>query len=359
MRREEANIWIEKTMHVSHSQPKAGRHRQMKFWNLIMHKAVIFMEMNDSLHYLNLKWYKDRKTAIDRVKMQPKEKTTLPRRGFLLKAQCSGKCLFKARDKVCWFKRSYASQKTRSFLHFNEPKLVPNLAAKGTLCWMTFLCPPLKPVWSPKGPAHIWRQWVPVSHWHAPFQVGSRAGQTLTELCPLDAPVPKDSLYSDLKAQVTDSPHWPLVLTFSPPDDSVSQGCPLVKPGAQASLSQQSWLSENMLCSACWLHSWEHKVRVTATSTRILTPLFPILRSAMRTFKANAYNQETGLKVRILTEFQICGSKTWILLLTESRPHTFWKKNNSQKMRKTVHVYETSLKPMPHLRVWVFIRQRN
>lgn len=43
-RRNEANIWTVKRMRVHHGQPKVDRHRQMKFWNLIMHRAVLFME---------------------------------------------------------------------------------------------------------------------------------------------------------------------------------------------------------------------------------------------------------------------------------------------------------------------------
>lgn len=54
-----------------------------------------------------------------------------------------------------------------------------------------------------------------------------------------------------------------------------------------------------------------------------------------------------------------CDPETQILLLSESRPHAFWKKSNSQKMGKTDHVYEARLQSMTHLRVWVFIQQRN
>ena len=51
----------------------------------------------------------------------------------------------------------------------------------------------------------------------------------------------------------------------------------------------------------------------------------------------------------------MCGPETRILVFSESRPHTFWKKSNSQEMEKTDPVYETSLQLMPHLRVWVLI----
>lgn len=154
--------------------------------------------------------------------------------------------------------------------------------------------------------------------------------------------------YSDLNAQVKGH-HWPPLLTSSPPDDWVSQkmsSCEAVGPG------QPLWAV---------VTEWEHAV------LSLLAPLsgapsmcynnkpqnpdhtLPYLKIFNENIWSKCTQSGNRAQSHTLTELPIETLKTQILLLSESRLHTFWKKNNSQKMGKTDHVYETSLQSMPHL----------
>lgn len=216
---------------------------------------------------------------------------------------------------------------------------------------MTFLCPSRKPVWSPNGPAHVSQPWAPTSRCPAAPQVQGQGwwccdtAMSSRCLCSDGQPL----LWSK-RLSHQGPPLWPLLLTSPPQMPGWGRRGLPGKPWARASLFQQSRLSENTLCSASW-----HEVCVTTRSTGILTTLFPISRSVLRTCEANACTQETGLRVRELMDLPTRGPETRILVFSESRPHTFWKKSNSQEMGKADHVYETSLQLMPHIRVWVLI----
>lgn len=90
------------------------------------------------------------------------------------------------------------------------------------------------PVWSPNGPAHIWQQWVPVFHWHAPSQVREpgwlHCDRATSSRCPCCDGLPL--LWSKCTSH-----RGPLLTSpsdISPPDDWVSQevsSCEAVGPG--------------------------------------------------------------------------------------------------------------------------------
>lgn len=92
---------------------------------------------------------------------------------------------------------------------------------------------------------------------------------------------------------------------------------------------------------------------------RMPTTLLPSSRSGMWMFGVNACNQEAGSKSECRQGCCLVAPETQILLLSDSRPHTYWKKSNRQKMGKTDGAYETNLVPMPHWSIWVFIRQES